>query len=336
MGASGRMIAGPTTNDINAELALLHRVAANGRVKVTRGELRVLGELIPSGLAISSVPAHRQHYAGLTRAAAIGFMTLPTTLSPLAAQAQTVTRPGVMLAAASDQLFPPIVVVPGTRTFPFTRSMAVLMDQPVASVTAIKETSPLRASKPRAVEAPVQRTAKMSPGAIEEPAQRVANVSPAATKSREPVAKPLRITNGDALGVRLYRVSAGDTLYGIARRQLGKGSRWRELAEANTDRLKNGLLLKVGQTLVLPDATAALAMTSGSAQVSDGTTHNLKAKRVDRMYRVVAGDNLYAIAAKHLGKASRWRELAALNRASLGNKNLVYPNQWLILPTKVT
>jgi nucleoid-associated protein YgaU len=54
------------------------------------------------------------------------------------------------------------------------------------------------------------------------------------------------------------------------------------------------------------------------------------------MYRVVAGDNLYAIAAKHLGKASRWRELAALNRASLGNKNLVYPNQWLILPTKVT
>ncbi|GEM_PF-6297694 len=336
MGASGRMIAGQTTDDINTELALLHRVAESGRVRVTRGELKLLGELFPTGLANGSAATHRQQFAGVTRAAAIGFITLPTTLSPFVAHAQTVTKPGVMLASASEQAFPPIVVVPGTRTFPFTRSMAVLMDQPVVPEVDTTRTPSVRFSKAKATEVPVQRVAKVSPAAVEASVQRVANVSPAASGVREPVSRPLRVTNGNALSVRFYRVAAGDTLYGIARRQLGKGSRWRELAEANTDRLKNGLLLKVGQTLVLPDAPAALAITSDSVQVSVGTTHNLKAKRVDRMYRVVAGDNLYAIAAKHLGKASRWRELAALNRASLGSKNLVYPNQWLILPTKVT
>ncbi|MBI4576221.1 MAG: LysM peptidoglycan-binding domain-containing protein, partial [Planctomycetes bacterium] len=52
--------------------------------------------------------------------------------------------------------------------------------------------------------------------------------------------------NPEAIGRRVYRVEAGDTLAGIAKRTLGDGRRWRRIFEANRrllaspDRLQPG------------------------------------------------------------------------------------------------
>jgi len=50
-------------------------------------------------------------------------------------------------------------------------------------------------------------------------------------------------------GDKKYVVKDGDTLYGIAKRELGKGSRWEEIATLNKI---DGNMVKKGQTLILP------------------------------------------------------------------------------------
>jgi nucleoid-associated protein YgaU len=51
-----------------------------------------------------------------------------------------------------------------------------------------------------------------------------------------------------------YVVQTGDTLYGIARRTLGDGNRWHDIAGANPG--VTPMKLKAGQTLVIPDVSA--------------------------------------------------------------------------------
>lgn len=50
-------------------------------------------------------------------------------------------------------------------------------------------------------------------------------------------------------GDKKYVVKEGDTLYGIAKRELGKGSRWEEIATINH---LDGNMVKKGQTLMMP------------------------------------------------------------------------------------
>ena len=49
-------------------------------------------------------------------------------------------------------------------------------------------------------------------------------------------------------------------------------------------------------------------------------------------YTVQSGDTLSAIAQRHYGKASRWREIFEANRDQLDNPDLIQPGQVLRLP----
>lgn len=51
---------------------------------------------------------------------------------------------------------------------------------------------------------------------------------------------------------RTHKVVRGDTLWGIARKYLGKGSRWREIYNLNRDKIKNPNLIYPGQVFKLP------------------------------------------------------------------------------------
>jgi nucleoid-associated protein YgaU len=56
-------------------------------------------------------------------------------------------------------------------------------------------------------------------------------------------------------GRRTYVVQEGDTLYDIARRELGKAARWSEIYDLNKDLISNHWLdLAPGTQILLPDA----------------------------------------------------------------------------------
>jgi nucleoid-associated protein YgaU len=88
-------------------------------------------------------------------------------------------------------------------------------------------------------------------------------------------AAPVTIASGRA-GGRVYVVREGDTLYDIARTELGKASRWGEIYDLNWDQLGNRLdALAPGMKLVLPADSAsqseAMTRNPGPATVPNGT-----------------------------------------------------------------
>jgi nucleoid-associated protein YgaU len=75
-------------------------------------------------------------------------------------------------------------------------------------------------------------------------------------------------TRGSYRGGRTYTVTEGDTLFNIARYELGKASRWVELYELNRDVLgKDFNYLTPGMKLVLPDNEKADVLTRKSGDM---------------------------------------------------------------------
>ncbi|MBW3613692.1 MAG: LysM peptidoglycan-binding domain-containing protein [Actinobacteria bacterium] len=107
-----------------------------------------------------------------------------------------------------------------------------------------------------------------------------------------------------------YVVRGGDSLRAIAARHLGSEERWQEIFEANRHvpqdrgRLEVPSLIRPGWVLRMPADATGLGPSDGTAPA---------AKR----YRVVAGDNLAAIAARHLGDPRRGWDIWSLNKAAV-------------------
>lgn len=62
-----------------------------------------------------------------------------------------------------------------------------------------------------------------------------------------------------------YTVEKGDSLWKIAKEELGDGNRWREIYEANRDAIKNPSLIRVGQKLEIPGPGEEAAQPTGVA-----------------------------------------------------------------------
>lgn len=112
-------------------------------------------------------------------------------------------------------------------------------------------------------------------------------------------------------------VQAGDTLSGIALRELGSETLWPTIYYANRDQLVNPNLLRVGTVLKIPRTSAAMAAAGA------------------RVHVVQPGDTLWAIAKQHLGNPTKWPKIYAVNRHIIRNPWLIYPGQRIILPMRV-
>jgi nucleoid-associated protein YgaU len=69
--------------------------------------------------------------------------------------------------------------------------------------------------------------------------------------------RTVSVSTMQGMGRRIYTVEQGDTLMDIARRQLGKASRWAEILELNRDKLgEDHDYLLPGMQLALPEPSA--------------------------------------------------------------------------------
>lgn len=181
-----------------------------------------------------------------------------------------------------------------------TKPLASAAHQPAAplEISAAKPSAPGKTIRPDPaprVSAPVSSSPTL---ALSAPA-----ISPVAPSADSPL--------------RTVRVAPGDSLWKIARENLGRGSRWRELLSANPA-LSDPLRLRAGSELSLP-AARTVASPNGTKRLAM------------RTIKVQRGDTLWSLAKANLGRASNWPCLAAAN-PSLPDASRIFAGQELILP----
>lgn len=119
---------------------------------------------------------------------------------------------------------------------------------------------------------------------------------------------------------REYRVRPGDSLGKIARMELGRESRWNEIAELNG--LK-GSTIRPGQRLLLPSRES-----NRSPRLREVASEPAR-PAVPRTYTVRPGDSLSGIAQRELGRESQWSAIKDLNGLKT---SMISPGQKLRLP----
>ncbi len=141
-----------------------------------------------------------------------------------------------------------------------------------------------------------------------------------------------------ATPTRVYVVVAGDTFEGIAKVQLGSGTRWVDLAQANP--LVDPLKLRIGQRLRLPviedPAPDALSDADGDTPGAPPTDEALPSPPPGVTHVVRTGESLSTIATRYYGDSSRWNAIYAANRERVGrNPHAVKVGMELVIPPAV-
>jgi nucleoid-associated protein YgaU len=283
-------------DDIAGELSLLLELLDGSEATFATEVLRGWGAV--GDLEAGNAPRERFRATGptVTRVAAVGIASLPAVLTPMPAFAGTPLPPNLMLAMAARPAAPPTRDVPPALAA--TGPQLFPFSRPMQAVRA-QVAPPL--AEPRQTRHEQQAFA----------------LNPRLRSIFSEQRKVAVTTKRPGASATFYRVQSGDSLYSIAREVLGSGSRWREIYSANQDKIGAGYLLHTGQRLVIRTAPAPSAPSNVATA---------------KQYQVSPGDNLYLIAQKTLGNANRWREIVALNKATLRGRTTIYPNQWLILP----
>ncbi|MGH9676903.1 MAG: LysM peptidoglycan-binding domain-containing protein [Candidatus Acidiferrum sp.] len=113
-------------------------------------------------------------------------------------------------------------------------------------------------------------------------------------------------------------IRSGDSLWKIALQNLGRGSRWHELIEANPW-IANPNQIRAGAQLILPVTVASSVSTheAGHDATSTMTIH--------------AGDTLWSLARSHFGHGALWTCIAGAN-PRIADANLIFAGQLLVIP----
>lgn len=115
----------------------------------------------------------------------------------------------------------------------------------------------------------------------------------------------------NALSTVKVRIQPGDSLWKLARRHLGSGSRWNDLFAANPG-ISDPNHIQPGTVLVVP-------------------TTELRPRVQPSSITIRSGDSLWKLAASQLGSGAAWLCIAQAN-PQLHDANLLRPGQILILP----
>ncbi|MFC5911727.1 LysM peptidoglycan-binding domain-containing protein, partial [Streptacidiphilus monticola] len=152
---------------------------------------------------------------------------------------------------------------------------------------------------------------------------------------------------GHSLPVYTVRdTKPAESLWSIAERELGSGTRWREIARLNAGRVMDAegrvfdadRPIHPGWKLLLPHDAAGAGGAAGGA-TSGPTTRRPALPRGGKHVTVEPGDTLSAIAERELGAADLWPELYAANEGVPGphgtrltDPDVIQPGMVLTIP----
>lgn len=131
-------------------------------------------------------------------------------------------------------------------------------------------------------------------------------------------------------------VERGDTLWSIAERHLGSGTRYTEIRDLNTGRRQSDGRTLTDVDWILPGWTLALPP---DAAVSSASSPTSVAPAGSRVVTVAHGDSLWSLAELHLGDGARYTEIFDLNQGRaqtdggvLTTPDMIRPGWTLDLP----
>jgi nucleoid-associated protein YgaU len=128
---------------------------------------------------------------------------------------------------------------------------------------------------------------------------------------------------------RTVRVQSGDSLWRLARQNLGRGARWTQLRAANPA-IADPNRLPVGIQLLLPGPAVVSSVVPGPARHQD--LEQIAQTTPSSTLRVRHGDTLWSLAKQFLGNPAVWPCLAAAN-PSIANPDRIFAGQQLLLPS---
>ena len=105
-----------------------------------------------------------------------------------------------------------------------------------------------------------------------------------------------------------YKVQAGDTLEKIARSQLGDGTKYKLIADAN--KIPPPYKLNIDQELIIPDVAGARPP---EPPPTTGTTTAATKTAGEQKHTVAAGDTLIALSKKYYGTEAKFKVIADAN-----------------------
>ncbi len=153
---------------------------------------------------------------------------------------------------------------------------------------------------------------------------------PVYTSGRDDRGQPMRVTpepQPTLARERTHVVAEGESLWKIAERHYGDGSKWTKIRDRNPKLVDEDGIVRAGVKLAIPleVAVAATAPEAGKPAGKPATTptrptspstpkaDEKKPASKSRTYVVKRGDSLGEIAQRELGSARRWQEIVKLN-----------------------
>lgn len=131
-----------------------------------------------------------------------------------------------------------------------------------------------------------------------------------ARSPRAAVAAPRQAANHKSVTVR-----RGDTLWGLAEKHLGSGSRYQEIAKLNYGRVQSDGRALTDAHWIYPGWVLHLPTAAGGRQpsINELSVGKPPTAAEERSHTVRQGDTLWAIAERYLGDGQRYREIYELN-----------------------
>ncbi|MEZ6045058.1 MAG: LysM peptidoglycan-binding domain-containing protein [Planctomycetaceae bacterium] len=144
-----------------------------------------------------------------------------------------------------------------------------------------------------------------------------------------------------------YVVQQGDNLWKISQKLYGSGSYVNALAQYNRQNLPDASRLKPGMILKTPDvsllsqgqktATTNISLANAKTNPNDPFAQKsgffTNEETGEPFYKVQPNDTLTEIAYRHLGRASRWIQIVALNQEEIKDPKSLKPGTILRLPS---
>ena len=148
-----------------------------------------------------------------------------------------------------------------------------------------------------------------------------------------------------------YPIQEGDSYWTISKKLYGTAQYFRVLAEYNSKAIPDPSKMRPGMTISTPDESVLRRMLMANSSTSAGSEEALRPagappitpvngiffdEKNQPRYRVGKDDTLTTIAAEHLGRWARWRQIFEMNKDQMDNPNKLQIGMILKLPGDAT